>query len=217
MNFRTLVLTVVMALGSPLCAATLFSDNFEEVSLSASNWLVLGHSEIVLDPFDASNRVLAFNALATGGDLFSVLLPMGVPQVTLSFDYLGLDGAGTNAGTDTGGFVIVDFPSSFFGTVLLGTSASGGPHFKDMENLTPGVWEHISVTFDPATYGLGNNSKLACEEWASSPNSPGNAFFDNIQLVAAPEPGSAFTMLGGTSLLLAGSLRFRRGLRKRCL
>src|ERR1700753_3661804 len=92
-------------------AGTLFSDNFESGSLSSSNWSIPGRGTIVVDPLNSSNHVLAFNQLATGGDIFTVPLNLGVPQITLSFDYLGLDGT-SGVGDNTGGFAIIDLPNS---------------------------------------------------------------------------------------------------------
>jgi hypothetical protein len=201
----------VLLCGTPKAASAgvVLNDDFEGGSLSNTKWLVIGHGTIVADPLDPSNHVLAFTALGSGGDIFSVPLNLTGPLFNVSFDYLGLDGK-SGVGADTGGFLIIDFPSSFFGHVVAGTSAAGGPTSPDMLNLQPGVWTHISITANPATFGFGNGSKLALEEWVGSPNTPENAFFDNIVVTTSPEPGSGQLMVAAMGLV-AGML-VRRGI-----
>jgi len=198
-------LVTVLAIAAPIASAVNFSDDFEGGSLSPALWLINGHGQIVTDPLNASNHVLSFSALGAGGDIFSVPLDLSAPEISLSFDYLGLDST-PSVGTNTGGFVIVDLPNSFLGFSLLGTSSAGNPKLSDMLNLAPGVWHHISVTFAPSLVAAGDGSKITFEQWVSSPNAAGNAFFDNIQLT--PEPGTMLLSAGG--LLLAGLVRARR-------
>ncbi len=197
------VIVLAAAVAVPRASAgVIFSDNFEGGALSSSNWQVLGHGQIVADPLNAGNHVLSFSQLGFGGDIFTVPLDLSAPVITVSFDYLGVDGT-TGVGTDTGGFMIQDLSNSFLGYSILGTSSAGSPVFPNMLGLTPGVWHHISITYDPATYSGGAGSKLAFEEWGSSPNTPGNAYFDNIQVSTAPEPVTG-ALLGGALLAILG-------------
>lgn len=199
---RTGMMATTLLVLAQAASAASFVDNFEGGSLSSTNWLHIGNGQIVVDPLNSSNHALSFSALAKGGDIITVPLDLSGPQITLSFDYLGIDGT-TGVGTDTGGFIIVYQPVVNSGAVLMGTSSTGGPLLPDMLNLTPGVWNHISVTF-PSTLVAGKvGSRFTFEEWGSSPNTPGNAFFDNIQINATPEPGTAALLSGG---LLAGGL-----------
>jgi hypothetical protein len=201
--FAAAVILCVPAMANPIS----LSDNFEGGSLSPALWSVIGNAQIVVDPTNPLNHVLSFSALGAGGDLFSVPLDLSASPITLSFDYLAFQSTPT-VGTDTGGFIIVDLPNSFLGFSLLGTSNLGSPKLPDLLGLTPGVWHHISVSFDPSLTQAGDGSKFAFEQWVSSPNAAGNVLFDNIEINAVPEPGSALLLAAG--LLGASVLRRRQ-------
>jgi hypothetical protein len=207
-RFQYLAVAAALVFASQQASATaIFSDDFEG-GLIASNWETIGHGQIVVDPLNASNHVLTFSQLASGGDIFSVPLNLNVGLITLSFDYLGIQPTGGN-GTDTGGFVIFEFPNSVFGSVLAGTSSAGAPKIPDMLNLTPGVWHHISATFASSLVGAGNGSDLVLEQWSGSSNPAGNAYFDNIQVSSSPEPGSVWLIAAGMSIAILVRPRLR--------
>ncbi|MBL8218319.1 MAG: PEP-CTERM sorting domain-containing protein [Bryobacterales bacterium] len=202
------MLVVGALVAAPAQPGVVLFDDFESGSLSPSKWLIPGSGQVVTDPLNANNKALSFGQLKAGGDLFSVPLDLSKGPINISFDYLGL-ARGTNIGTDTGGFVIVDLPNSFAGYVLVGTSVSGFPIFSNMLNLTPGVWHHISMTFAPSLVQAGNGSKVVFEQWSGSPNPAGNAYFDNIQVSTTPEPGSMLLAGAGILLVLVSRARVR--------
>lgn len=205
---RVAKLALVAVLASvPALPGTVFYDDFESGSLSPSRWLIPGSGNVVNDPLNANNKVLAFRQLGAGGDAFTVPLDLTGPTVRISFDYLGL-ASGPNVGTDTGGFLIVDLPNSFSGYVLAGTTNAGGPYLKNMLNLAVGQWHHIELTYTASVLQSGNGSKVTFEQWSGSANAAGNAFFDNIEISTTPEPGSM--MLAGVGMLLVLASRLRR-------
>lgn len=193
------------ASGAP---STLFYDDFGD---NLSQWTGKDygphHGIIVDDPLRPGNRVLSFDALNNGGDMFSVpglaLEPGAVYQ--LSLEYRGLP-ASASEPDDCGGFVglshHVDDPF-FDGAWIFGTRGSY-PGLRD-HLVDDGQWRMYSYEFvwEPSEFGSSENiTHVMLEDWLASGPYIGDVYFDNVSLMQVPEPGiiSMFVLAGCTCL-----------------
>jgi len=180
---RTAIVLALAALSSPAFGAVIFQDNFES-GLSPANWLIIGSAQTVADPLGPGNTVLNFTAPGSGGDLFSVVIPVGAATYLLEFDYLSI--ADANTYPTPGGFVGINDPLE---TWLVGDS--NYPATLTTNALPRNNWQHVALTF--STFG---NFQLKLEQYVPSGNAPiGTAYFDNVTISETPEP-STFIMVG---------------------
>jgi hypothetical protein len=183
-------------------ADSLFSENFEG---DMSQWIGNnggGHNgQIVTDPLQPDNKVLNFNQITNSGDLFSIngtSLVSGQLYV-FSLDYLGLEVSGVSNPDDFGGFAglvngLNAGPSTNYRWVF-GTQTGFDSHLIDNNN-----WSHYEFSFawDCSLLTNGNSSDVVhimLEDFNYSGGTAGDAYFDNIQITAVPEP-STFALLG---------------------
>jgi hypothetical protein len=189
-------------------ADTLFSENFEG---DMSQWTGKnggGHNgQIVTDPLQPDNKVLNFNQITNSGDLFSINGTSLVPGqlYVFSLDYLGLEVTGVSNPDDFGGFAglvngLYAGPSTNYRWVF-GTQTGFDSHLIDNNN-----WAHYEYSFawDSSLLTNGNSSNVVhimLEDFDFSGGTAGDAYFDNIQITAVPEP-STFALLGIGALSL---------------
>jgi chitinase len=200
-------------------AQSLFSENFEGDMSQWTGQNGSGHNgQIVTDPLQSDNKVLNFNQITNSGDLFSINGTSLVPgqNYLFSLDYLGLEVTGVSNPDDFGGFVglvngLYAGPSTNYRWVF-GTQAGGvDSHLIDNNN-----WSHYEFSFawDSSLLANGNSSNVVhimLEDFNYSGGTAGDAYFDNLQITAVPEP-SIFTLLGigAINLLIYACQRNRR-------
>lgn len=146
------------------------------------------HAVTVPDPLNSGRgNVLTFTALNAGGDIFTTATFAPSGSITVSFDYLGLQMPGSVPG-DLGGFLGLAPASVFYGgTWIAGTSPSGVNYSNAVHLIDDGQWHSYSVTVN----GPVGPFNLMVEDWAGSGGVPGDAYFDNIQITAVPEPAES--------------------------
>lgn len=166
----------------------LFADGFEG---GMSQWIGQAggaHSgTIVFDPLNAGNHVLTFNALADGGDIFSVQFPANHGFVyLLSFDYLGFPKEGTPDG-NTGGSVGVAQDSP--GSPSYWLAKTIDEPCIEQELIDDGAWHSYTLWFFPECVPefKSGGFRVMLEDWCGRPPDvsegvSGDGFFDNIQL-----------------------------------
>lgn len=187
----TIIFTVTALCAVALSSAsTLFSDDFESGNLSA--WLTTGSAQVVADPLNASNKVVNFTALGSGGNLFSDFFAIPVTGITtISFDYLGTTTQPGSDPSNTGGFLGIDGllgENWYFGT---------GNYPGAFEMTGNDQWHHYSVVV-----ANGQNLRVKLEDFAGSDPVAGNAYFDNISVQAVPEPTTMAALgLGALAML----------------
>lgn len=179
----------------------MLSDNFEGPGLSPATWASNIHGQIVVDPLNASNRVLNFSATQGGGDLFSVEVP-NAPTFYLSFDYLFLGTAPFG-----GGFIGVQDPGE---TWLAGDCNGCYPTpFDVLTGLSADTWHHIQIQYSP--FGPGPTA-LKLEQFVGN---PGNAYFDNLVLSDSgfggdvPEPSTVVLLGAGIAAIVLRQRKVR--------
>ena len=170
----------------------LFQENFESGNLN--QWASGHHGIIVADPLQPTNHVLTFTALNAAGDIFTAAaLPVGNSnqQYILKFDYLGL--ATSNSGPfGLGGFVGLWVSGTEPHYWIAGTTEAGLNTPWSVLLRDDGVWYHYEIDITPLIQSNGlAEVHLMLEDWISSGGVPGDAYFDNIQLVAI---GAAFNL-----------------------
>ena len=193
----SLVFSAASALATPI-----FTEDFES-GLNAPKWATIGSAVTVADPLQANNHVLQFNALGSGGDLFSsTTLAAGTYQLTL--DMLGTCNSGK-----CGGFVGINHPGEVW---LIGDTS----YSASMPVINNGDWQHVGLTFT-----ANGTFHLKLEDFAWS-NIAGDVYFDNICISAtANDPACPATRqavpepltlaLVGLGLVGIAASRRRRG------
>lgn len=189
------------------CDLLLFNENFES---NLNNWTGKNygahHGVLVSDPLRTGNKVLSFNALDNGGDIFhtnGLLLTVG-KTYRISFEYLGLAKTGS----------ISDNYGGFFGLSDIVGDSMRGNHwlFGTKSNYTGlrghlidnGQWSSYSYTFEwqrQEIEALDDRVHLMMEDWISSRGVAGDVYFDNISFVLVPEPATLILFGLGTLIL----------------
>lgn len=178
-------------------SATVFYEDFES---GLGSWVGKSggphNGAAVADPLQADNA-LNFTALNSSGDIFTFTSALFSPgSYTLKFDYLGLCMTG-----DCGGFIGYSLGLPWLHVWLGGTTSLYG-----YSDLLPDTlkWEPVTITFySPYSF------HLMIEDWVGSGGTAGDAYFDNIELSAVPEP-STFILIGSAMAGFAALRRFRR-------
>ncbi|MCC6233304.1 MAG: hypothetical protein IT580_11715 [Verrucomicrobiales bacterium] len=146
----------------------------------------------------AGSTALAFGQLQTGGDVFSkqaVTLQPSVladpDEVKLRFKYYGYQGAGGVPG-NIGGFAGLSFTTNPFeghGWVA-GTdySAVGGLYIPATELLDGlGTWTTYEIPLNSLVPSFSRRDwHLMFEDWVGSNGVPGDAYFDDVEVVVRP-------------------------------
>lgn len=173
-----------------------FLDDFEG---TLSQWAANRSGYITTDPLDASNHVLSFASLGSGGDIFSANQVRTATHYTLSFDYLGMMGTEGDYG---GGFVGVDGPDE---TWLFGDASFPALLFGNLVN--DGTWNHYEAQFTPAQVGGPLTIKL--EDYEGIGPSVNNAFFDNVSVIGtSASPFVTVTAVGTPVFDITSTLLF---------
>jgi hypothetical protein len=139
----------------------------------------------VADPLQGANHVLTFTGLNAAGDIFTAAaLPVGESNrhYVVKFDYLGVfvPGSGENLGGFLGIFISASDPHYWIaGTADIGLNTPLGIHLTD-----DNTWHHYEIDITPLIQENHlTQVHLMLEDWFSSGGVPGDAYFDNIQLV----------------------------------
>jgi hypothetical protein len=166
-----------------------FQEGFEG---NLSQWVSNISGEIVLDPLNGANHVVHFTQRVSGGDLFSLTIPLdSAVTSTLSFDFLGM--------------------SPFDSTAFIGLSPTwwmfaSDPYYALPQMTKDGAWHHYSKDFSGQT-----SATIMLEDYVWPGSSLGNAYFDNITMTTVPEPATPVMMASGwLALVLARRRRGRR-------
>jgi len=186
---KALGFTTLLVATANLCRAdvTLFQDNLESGNLD--KWVGKSgaphHGQIVADPLNPANHVLTFTGVNSAGDLFSAT-PLNVSRprhYILSFDFLGIPSA-----VENGGFIgIAPGPTSETQPVWLGGTFGPGltaPPSVATTLVADGHWHHYEIDFTEVVEANGlTETLLTLEDWFDRGSVPGDAFFDNLQVV----------------------------------
>jgi hypothetical protein len=196
-------ISISLAIGlvaSSASATTVFFDDFEG-NLGAWEGNGSGHTGVIVsDPLDASNNVLSFTSISSGGDIFtSATFSSPQNQYRISFDYLGTPGLGGVA-NNLGGFIgySQDFPGTH--NWIAGTSSNSGAADSLVDD---GTWQHVQIDFVAGFSPF----HLLVEDYSGSGGIAGDVYFDNITLVAIPEPSTA--LLLGFGIVVLGAMSRR--------
>jgi hypothetical protein len=140
----------------------------------------------VTDPLRGTNHVLTFTGLNAGGDIFTAnALPVGDSNqhYVVKFDYLGLAQTGSvpgNLGGFLGVFVSISDPHYW----IAGTDQRGLNTPLSIELTDDGAWHHYEIDITPIVRENHlTQVHLMVEDWNESGGVPGDAYFDDIQLV----------------------------------
>lgn len=187
-----------------VCAAqaALFSDDFES---GLGQWNAY-YGQIVVDPLNGSNNCLSFSGLNAGGDTFSI---PGIPIVSgntyiVSFRYLGLPIPGVSNPNDTGGYFGLN-TTDWYGGNELWVYATGNDSGAADVLIDDGQWHSYSFAFDDSVFPF-SEFHVKFEDYINSGGTAGDAYFDDVNIEAVPEPAS-LTALGFAAIAL---LRRRR-------
>ncbi len=210
MNFisttRTLTAIATLSLAT-LAQASVITADFE---VDLSGWSERNPAaptgDIVFDPLNPANMVLTFQRLGSNGTLFSTgTATSSSGMYTLSFDYLGLKGAGGTAG-DLGGYIgVVPTQGHWNLEWLAGTGAQATP----LDLIDDGLWRTYTITFS----SIWNSLSVAVQDWDNSgplAQATRDVYFDNISLSAATVPEPTSMALVGLALLAAGATAKRK-------
>lgn len=188
---------LVLATSANAAMLTAFSENFEN---GLSKWTGIGNGPITqaaikVDPLNASNHVLGFTQLGSGGSIYTVDTITATGTFTVSFDYLGMPGLGGTPG-NLGGFFGVSqaFPGSHYW--VAGTGGYPAP----IDLIDDGAWHHYSLTFSSP---VGQVVRLMYEDYIGSGGVAGDVYFDNVQFNDSTVPPAPLTVPEPSGLLLA--------------
>ncbi len=225
------VTSLVLVATQQSFAGSLLSDDFERAELNpdVNNPVWVGkngttdgsdtylglHGQIVLDPLDASNRVLSFTHTNSNGDAFCAvgLNVQGGTTYIVTFDYLGSPPLTTTEGN--GGFIglCTGLPSGaapyWWSNWLAGTHEEYIRESGLKLTLDPalpadrmldddGTWHSYVIRFTPNT---NMSLRLMIEDFSTS-RATGDAFFDNVSLTVVPVPAGA--RVGAIMLVILG-------------
>jgi hypothetical protein len=201
---------VTLATASLQCHALgPFSEDFES---GLGQWTGRAggphNGAIVADPLASGHgNVLYFTNLASGGDTFlSSPIVLSGP-ITVSFDYLGLPGLGGTPG-DLGGFLgaVYSLTATTLGTDLFWYAGTQDSYPGLLVNLVDdGAWHSYSFQLNASAMPAFH---LMLEDFAGSGGVACDAYFDNIAVVAVPEPTVA--ALGLLSAVFLAASRWRK-------
>ena len=165
----------------------LFQEKFEGTNLN--QWIgksgVPHNGQIVTDPLNPTNHVLAFTGVNFSGDIFSAA-PVNLSRprrYVLKFDFLGRPGL-----VENGGFIgIASAPTSESQQFWIGGTYAGAltaPPGIATTLVVDGAWHHYEIDFTDlvTAYGL-TQTLLMLEDWGNFGSVPGDAYFDNISVV----------------------------------
>ena len=183
-------------------ASTIFLDDFQSGSLSASLWSNTGSGFVTTDPTNNANDVLTFGLTGSGGDVFSVLMPDVAGTYQLSFDFYEAQ----SETPENIGYVGTDHQTFPW-----------GPNEQwvwNASSATAGQWNHVSLSITPLT---NDPFDLKLEAGSIFPGQqlPFDVYFDNITLTDSsepepvPEPASV-VLVGMGVLAMASRLRRAR-------
>lgn len=193
-------------------ATLLFSEDFSASNIfgnttdwntsnwNSNSWYTI-NGQIVSDPTDSNNMVLAFSNQNSWGDAFSPLISNTASTYWITFDYFSTDTTSANGGGffgidqdgykplgDDGGVAGPNGPHSW----LLGTPNYGTLSYLPQSNSE---WQHIVYSFNAPTW---NSFSLMFEDFRAL---GGDAYFDNINLYDSnPVPEPATIILLGSGL-----------------
>ena len=200
---KTFLAILLLASASISNASTLFFEDFES---GLSQWDDTYHglnAQTVTDPLNSNNQVLNFKNRQSGGDLFSsnAFTSTTNNSYILSFDYLG-----TCTTNNCGGFIGISANTTAGSHSWLGGTGNGYP------DLLPdtGMWEHVSISFT-SSFAI----HLMLEDFVSSNNIAGDAYFDNILLTDANGPTLSSIPVPAAVFLFAPALIGFMGLRRK--
>lgn len=166
---------------------TVFQDDFETGTLA--KWIgksgAAPQGVVVADPLNPANKVLTFSGVNFSGDMFSATyLDVSLPrQYVLSFDFLGIP-----SGVENGGFIgIATAPTSDSEQIWIGGTSPGAltaPASVATVLTVDGAWHHYEIDLTEIIEAEGlTETLIMLEDWFNFGSVPGDAFFDNINLV----------------------------------
>jgi hypothetical protein len=215
---------IILAAATPIHAQlTLFEENFESGNLDQWTGQFGGpHSgHIVPDPLNGANQVLSFTAVDSSGDIFGAtpVSLIGVPQrFSLVFDFLGLSIGGIPPAANGGFAGIAVVPGFTFphywgaGTYL---PALNVPPSAATLLVPDGQWHHYEVDFtEVVTANNLTSIHPMLEDFSGLGSMPGDVYFDNVQLVAIPEPGTLSLLALGLAAAVIGIVTRKRNRQK---
>lgn len=182
----------------------LFEDTFSnDLSLWTGKNGGPHNGQIVVDPLNPENKVLNFTSLNVSGDVFPTtpIPKKNYSKVLLNFDYLGLAQPGSANG-NIGGFIAVGCTGWTAGTDPRGLGYIGFD-FTKTELIDDGLWHSYSLDVTARVQACELSFiPLTVEDWLESGGIAGDAYFDNIRLVATDVPRPKITI--GSSSVLEG-------------
>ena len=180
-----------------------FQDNFESGTLD--QWIGKSgdppHGLIVTDPLNPSNQVLTFTQVNFSGDMFSASpINLSLPRhYVLKFDFLGVPDP-ANPFRGNGGFIgLAAAPTSDSQQFWIGGTyefALNTPPSVATVLTVDGAWHHYEIDFTEVIQANGlSQALLMLEDWFNFDSVPGDAFFDNVSVVALFDPNTVVSQI----------------------